>query len=42
MLICITNDDGRCSVAQRRAECARDARVVCGNGHAPIVYKPPL
>ena len=42
-LICITNDDPRCTESQRIAECARDARVVCGNGHArPIVYSPPI
>ena len=42
-VICVTNDDPACTSAQRVAECARDARTVCGTGHArPIVYKPPI
>jgi hypothetical protein len=43
MLICITNDDARCTDAERVAECAREATTVCGQGHArPIVYSPPI
>jgi hypothetical protein len=41
-LICRTDDDPRCSPAERRAECARDATVVCGQDHAAIVYVPPI
>jgi hypothetical protein len=43
MLICITNDDARCTDAERVAECAREANTVCGQDHArPIVYNPPI
>jgi hypothetical protein len=43
LLICITNDDPRCTDSERVAECARDATTVCGQDHArPIVYSPPI
>jgi hypothetical protein len=42
LLICITNDDGRCTDGERMAECAREANTVCGAGHAAIVYSPPI
>jgi len=42
-VICITNDDARCTDGERAAECAREARTVCGAGHArPIIYNPPI
>jgi hypothetical protein len=42
-VICITNDNARCTDAERAAECASDANRVCGTGHArPIIYKPPI
>jgi hypothetical protein len=41
-LICRTDDDPRCTPTERRAECARDATAVCGQGHAAIVYIPAI
>jgi hypothetical protein len=42
-VICITNDDSRCTDSERINECAHDATVVCGAGHVkPVVYSPPI
>jgi hypothetical protein len=43
LVICQTADDGRCTDAERIAECAREASSVCGAGHArPIQYVPAI
>jgi len=42
-VICITNDDGRCTDGERIAECAREATSVCGANHArPVIYRPAI
>jgi hypothetical protein len=42
-VICITNDDARCTDAERRAECAREARSVCGANHVrPVIFRPAI
>jgi hypothetical protein len=42
-VICRTDDDARCAPSERAAECARDARTVCGAGHVkPIEYRPAI
>jgi hypothetical protein len=42
-VICTTNDDARCTDAERIAECAREASSVCGAGHVrPVQYVPPI
>jgi hypothetical protein len=43
LVICTTNDDARCTDAERAAECQREANTVCGTGHArPVIYSPPI
>jgi hypothetical protein len=42
-VICITNDNPRCTNAERMNECQTDANRVCGTGHArPVIYSPPI
>jgi hypothetical protein len=42
-VICITNDDARCTDAERLAECAREATTVCGANHVrPVIFRPPI